>query len=121
MVSMRSKNRGFTLLEILITIVILTTGVIALSQAFSTGMLASTDVENVDSALNIAQATMEGLRNTSFAGLAGSGPTADANFPNFNVTVSLSGTDPKQIDVTVAWNAKGGGTNVHLTTLRANI
>lgn len=58
----RSPNhKGFTLLEIIIATVLLTIGVIALSQAFSTGMLASTDTENVDLALNIAQAKMEEL------------------------------------------------------------
>ena len=83
-------------------------------------MLASTDVENVDLALNIAQAKMEELKNTSFAGLSSSGPTADPNFSNFNVTVSVTGTDPKQIDVTVSWNVQGGSPTVKLTSLRAN-
>ena len=116
------RPQGFTLLEVIITVALLTLGVIALSQAFSTGMLASTDVENVDLALNIAQAKMEGLKNTAFASLASSGPTADPNFSNFNVTVSVTGVDPKQIDVTVAWNVQGAqaSTSVALTTLRAN-
>ena len=115
-----SRNSGFTLLEILLTLLLLTVGVTVLSQAFSTGMLASTDIENVDLALNIAQAKMEDLKNTSFASLASSGPTADANFSNFNVTVSVTGTDPKQIDVTVSWNTQGGSPTVKLTSLRAN-
>ena len=116
----RSRNPGFTLLEILITVVLLTIGVIALSQAFSTTLLTSTDTENVDLGLNIAQAKMETLRNTAFASIASSGPTADSNFSNFNVTVTVTGTDPKQIDVTAAWNVKGGSTSVGLTTLKAN-
>ena len=115
-----SRKSGFTLLEVLLTLVLLTVGVTFLSQAFSTGMLASTDVENVDLASNIAQAKMEELKNTSFAGLSSSGPTADANFSNFNVTVSVTGTDPKQIDVTVSWNVQGGSPSIKLTTLRAN-
>ena len=116
----RSRKSGFTLLEVLITLVLLTLGMMALSQAFSTGMRAATDVENVDLACNIAQSKMEELKNTSFASLASSGPTADANFPNFNVTTSVTGTDPKQIDVTVSWNVQGGSTNVALTALRTN-
>ena len=115
-----SSRRGFTLLEILGALLLLAIGVAALSESFSTGILASSDAENVDLALNIAQAKMETLKNTSFASLASSGPTADANFSNFNVTVAVSGTDPKQIDVTVAWNVQGGSTSVALTTRRAN-
>lgn len=114
-------KKGFTLLEVLITLVILSGGVIAISQAFSTGMLASTDVENVDLALNIAQAKMEDIKNTAFAGLTDSGPAADPNFSRFNVTVDVQeGQDPMQIVVTAAWNVKGGQTSVALTTLRTN-
>ena len=121
--SRRTKTRhsqGFTLLEIILTILLLILGVIALSQAMSTGMLASTDAENVDLALNIAQTKMETIKNTAFSGIASNGPTADANFPNFSTTVTVTGTDPKQVDVTVAWNVQGGSTNVGLTTLVAN-
>ena len=118
---MRITERGFTLLEILITIIILTVGVIALTSAFSSGLLASTDVENVDLALNIGQAKKEEIKDTAFASLADSGPTVDANFSNFNVTVDVSeGDDPMQADVTVAWNAKGGQASITLTTLVAN-
>ena len=117
----RSHKRGFTLLEVLITIIIFSAGVIAICWAFSTGMSASTDVEDVDLALNIAQAKLEQLRNTAFASLVDSGPTADANFSNYNVTVNVAeGQNPMQVDVTVAWNVKGGSTNIVLTTLVAN-
>ena len=117
----RITKRGFTLLEILITIIILTVGVIALTGAFSSGISAATDVENVDMALNIAQAKMEEIKDTAFASLADSGPTADANFSNFNVTVDVAeGDNPMQVDVTVAWNVKGGQTGITLTTLVAN-
>lgn len=110
--------KGFTLLEILIAIIILTVGVIALTGAFTSGISAATDVENVDLALNIAQAKMEKIKDTAFASLTDSGPTTDANFSNFNVTVDVAeGNDPTQVDVTVAWNVKGGQTSVALTTL----
>ena len=115
-------EKGFTLLEILITIMVLGIGVFAIFEAFSTGVLSSTEVVNTDLALNLAQAKMEELRNTDFASLASNGPTADLNFPNFNTTVSVTGTDPKTVGVTVAWNEKGPATSasVALTTLRAN-
>ncbi len=117
----RTTKRGFTLLEILITIVILTVGIVAITSAFSSGIFAATDVGKVERALNIGQAKMEEIKDTAFASLADSGPTADANFPDFNVTVNVAeGEDPMQVDVTVAWNAKGGQPSVTLTTLVAN-
>lgn len=114
------RSQGFTLLEVLVTLVVLTGGIIALSQAINTGILASTDVEDVDLALNIAQAKLEEVKNTSFANIASSGAAADSNFSDFTVTVDVSGTDPKTVTVTVAWNVKGGSTSVALTTLAAN-
>ena len=111
-------DKGFTLLEVLIATIIFTVGVIAIMWAFSSGMFASSDVENVDLALNIAQAKMEEIKNTAFGSLADSGPTADANFPRFSTTVNVAeGQNPMQVDVTVAWNVKGGQTNIALTTL----
>lgn len=114
-------EKGFSLLEVMIALIILAGATIAVCQAFSSGILASGDVENVDLALNIAQAKVEVLKNNGFAALADSGPAPDPNFSNFNVTVNVAeGQNPMQADVTVAWNVPGGQTNVTLTTLIAN-
>lgn len=118
---MRLKRTGFSLLEVMLAVIILTGGTIAVCQALSRGILASSDAENVDLALNIAQAKAEVLKNNGFAALADSGPAADPNFSNFNVTVNVAeGQNPMQADVTVAWNVPGGQTNVTLTNLIAN-
>ncbi|MDD5449472.1 MAG: prepilin-type N-terminal cleavage/methylation domain-containing protein [Candidatus Omnitrophica bacterium] len=120
----RSPNhvpKGFTLLEVLIAAVVLTAGVVAIMWAFNTGLYATTDVENVDLALNIAQAKMEEIKNSAFADLADSGPTADPDFPRFLTTVNVAeGQNPMQVDVTVNWDAKGGQTGFTLSTLIAD-
>ena len=116
----RVRN-GFSLLELMIALLIFTAGVIAIIWAFSAGMSATSDIENIDLALNIAQAKMEEIKNTSFANLTDSGPTADPRFSNFNTAVNVGeGQNPMPVDVTVAWNVKGGSTNITLTTLVAN-
>ena len=120
--------KGFTLLEILITIIILTIGVIALTSAFSSGLLSSSDAENVDLALNIAQAKMEEIKDAGYASLADSGPTADVNFPRFDVTVDVGvPADPRQVDVTIGWETQSGVkkgqvpvANITLTTQMAD-
>ena len=84
-------------------------------------MFAFSDIENVDLALNIAQAKMEEIKNTAFGSLSDSGPTADANFPRFSTTVKVAeGQNPMQVDVTVVWSVLGSSTNITLTTLVAN-
>jgi hypothetical protein len=95
--------------------------VTAIIWALNSGIYATSDIENVDLALNIAQAKMEEIKNTAFGSLADSGPTADANFPRFSTTVNVAeGQNPMQVDVTVSWQVKGGQTSIILTTLVAS-
>ena len=117
------KYSGFTLLEVIIAVVILSIGVITITWAFSTGLFVSTDVENVDLALNIAQAKMEEIKNTAFGSISNSGPTPDPNFSRFNVTVGVTdvvANQLKQVDIMVSWEVKGGSASAVLTTLRTN-
>jgi len=115
------SRKAFTLLEVLITIVILATGVSAVLWALNTGLFARSDTKSVATALNISQARMEEIRNTAFGNMTNNGPLPDANFTPFNTTVVVSNnTSLKQVDVTVSWSTKGGNTNVALTTFAAN-
>ncbi len=130
-------TKGFSLLEILATIIVFTIGIIALSHAFSVGIFAFTDFENVDLALNIAQAKMEDvfydLKNTDLESLnEGNYETAnsgtDPDFSSFDVAVALTDqTHPHQelfmVDVTVTWDARGPATetSLTLTTLVADL
>ncbi len=116
------KKNGFTLVEIIITIFILTIGIIALSEAFNRGHYVQSDIENTRTAINIAQTEMENISNTSFGSLADNGPTQDPDFSNFTVTVDVAeGQNPMQVDITVAWQAKGGEADITLTTLVSDI
>ena len=131
-----SKN-GFTFLEILIATIILTVGVIALLWAFNAGLFATTDVENVNLALNIAQAKMEyifdDLKNMDLESLniknyEDDNSGTDSDFPDFTVTVDLTDQnhprqDLFQVDVSVGWDVKGGtgNTSITLSTLIADL
>lgn len=122
---MRSGNSGFTLLEVLIAIVILTIGVVSIIWAFSTGIFATTDVENVDLALNIAQANMETIKNQNFTDIDTdaeiSSIVSNLGFSDFTVSGDVAeGLNPMQVDVTVAWSIRGGTTSFTLTTLVAD-
>lgn len=122
----RIRNlKGFTLLEVLIATVILTVGTVAIIWAFNAGLYATTDIENVDLALNIAQANMETVKNQNFADIDTdaeiSALVSNHGFSNFTVSGDVAeGQNPMQVDVTVAWPVKGGQTSLTLTTLAAD-
>ena len=119
------KNRGFTLLEVLIATIILTVGVVVLVWAFSVGMFASTETEDVELALGIAQAKLEaiygatgGVADEVLHDVANDGFIGDIyTDKNFQVKVETDDDNPEQVDVTVYWDTKGGQTSITITTL----
>ena len=119
---MRFKKNGFTLLEVLLAILLLSIGATALIWALNAGLFASLDADNVDLALNIAQAKMEEVKNTSYSSIASAAKAAVPGVNGFqqSVNVIVIYTDLKQVDVTVYWSPQGVETNVSLSTYVAN-
>ncbi len=118
---MKFGKRGFTLFEVLTTIIIFVVVIIALIEVFNVGIFGSGDVENMRIASGIAQARMEALRSASFASVVGSSAAPDANFPNFSVEVTVAPSptaDPKTVTVKVTWTYRGSDVDITLTTLR---
>jgi len=116
---MRNTKYGFTLLEILIALVLFTSGVVIITGLFSTGILGSVDAENTTIAMNLAQAKMEEIRNLDFdTEIIDEDRVAVTGFPTFEreVTVSEPETDLKLVRITVYWTLKGGVVDVPLTT-----
>jgi prepilin-type N-terminal cleavage/methylation domain-containing protein len=117
-------KRGFTLVEVIVTFAIITGGMVALLMAFSSALGISGNIEEEDTAIQIADATMDGLKNTKYANLQGFTKESGALFSNltgYTVTVTTTKpANPAQIDVIVSWVGKGGAANVTLTTLAAD-
>lgn len=116
-----SKKSGFTLLEVLISLVILTVSIIAIVRALSIGMFTFSNAENINLALNIAQAKMEEIKNTVYSSISDSGPVSDAVFPRFSVNVNVKeSAKPLEVEVLVNWDEKGDTDSVSLKTLVAD-
>lgn len=118
--SRMGNARGFSLFESVMALVIFSLGVLSVTQAFNAGLFASAASESLDTAVSVAEGRMEELKNTAFAALVSTAATADPVFPIYNVTVGVTGTEPKTVDVTVSWANRGGNSSIRLTTLRAN-
>ena len=109
--------KGFTLLEILISLVIVTVSIVFISGAFSSSMVGSVDAEKTTVAMNLAQRRMEEMRNLDFdTGIIAEAKADVSGFSGFQREVSVSEpqTDLKQVTVTVYWTYKGDEISVPL-------
>jgi len=117
-------KRGFTLAEVLVTLVIITGGMTALLMAFSAALGVSRNVEEEATAINIATTAMETVKDTTYQSLQNSTVDAGTIFSGLTgYTVAVTTTkpaNPAQVNVTVSWLAKGGTASITLTTLAAD-
>ncbi len=113
------KKSGFSLLEILIALIIFTTGVIAVLGLFSQGFVSSVDEENTGIAVTLAQRRLEEMRNLDFdTGVVSEAKAAVSGFPGFQREVIMTEpqTDLKQLVVNTYWTDKSGEVSTSLTT-----
>ena len=128
--TMRQKQRGFTLTELLIAIVVLTLGILG-TAALTTGIIRGNSFsKNITSATAIAQSQLEAVQQVGYA-------NADtSHFPpsaqvvgmggvDFSRTTTITDNSPatnvKTVTVTVNWTEAGNtARSVTLQTLVSN-
>jgi type IV pilus modification protein PilV len=126
---MSHSERGFTLLEVLVTIVILTIGLLG-TAGLTTGVIRGNAYsKNITSATAIAQAQLDAAKSYGYTNVT------TTNFPSSATTVNMSGnsftrtttitndspaSNMKTIAVQVAWNESGGTSRtITLSTIMA--
>lgn len=121
---MMRSNRGISLVEIMIAILIFGVGITAAMRTLPVSNRATTRARNLSLATNLAQQKIEELMNLpmSAADLAG-GAHSDPENPVdriFTRTWVVADNSPiadmKRIDVRVVWTADGDDNAVSLTT-----
>ena len=117
------SRRGFTLFEIIMTLLIMAIAIVPMMNAFAPALLATGQGEEQTVLTGQARQTMNGLLDMKFA-------TLDANKTTPGVLVTMLG-DQAAADAVVSVTDAGGGTdglleltvtlkNVTLQTLKAN-
>lgn len=121
-----TNQKGFTLLETLVAMVILLIGLLALAGLQTTVIQHNVGSKNLTSAVYLAEAKIAQLKNVGYSGVT----TGAFSEPNINEqgqsggifnrswTVADYGTNMYQVTVTVAWNhIVGGNRSTFLTTV----
>lgn len=124
--SAQHNNKGMTLIEVMISLLILMIVALALMQTALVGM--STNLQNSlrDEAVNIVDLRMNELRNAAFDSISlGTAveTTIARTFRGASVsyvptrTVTSINADTKQITLSVAWTYRGGNNTHSVTTI----
>lgn len=117
-----SRRDGFTLLEVMITVIVLTFGIIAVMWAFNTGFFASGVNESELIAINLTQEKMEEIRNSSYANVLPVTKAAVSGFPAFEREVVITTPQDNLKQVTVnTYFVKNAEMSVSLVTYVSNV
>ena len=116
METVNQKNRGFTLVEVLVAIVILFISMMAVLHAL--GLSVEHNMKNIimDEAVRLSEQKMNELRNTPITTLASSNPSTEIpisrNFRNITIDYNVNwivenlSADSRAIQVLVQWRWK---------------
>lgn len=121
------NRRGFSLLEVMLTLVLVSAGTVAVVELFQRARMGGTQAENVLTATYLAQRRLEELRNTAYDDLdeAEESETQISTPSGYGwfrrqVEVTEPQTNLRQVVVTITWDAPGGEAEVSLQTYRSN-
>lgn len=116
------KRSGFTLVEMLVTLFVLSVGVVIVAIAVgTTGTTRDSAYENI--AFHIAESKLDELRAAGYSTLPASGPFSDSQLASLpqgsaSTTVTTWNAKTKRVATGVAWRGATGATRyVSLTTL----
>lgn len=110
---LRNNNSGFTLMEVLVAMLILSVGLLGMA-ALITGIISSNKLSNrISTATVLAQDKMEEIRGVGYAGADAEAGTEGyniiPNYPLYKRTTAVAAGNPaagmKKITVTVYWDS----------------
>ncbi len=107
------NRKGFTLIEVLVAICILSISMLAILEAVVIAMEHNLNNVSRDESVRIAEAKMNELRNSTFSSLASGASSVTRNFRNltrtFNVqwTINNLSANSIAIVVMVTWTHRG--------------
>ena len=117
-------RKGFTLIEMVLVLALLTLGFLPMVLSFASGITSSENSTDMSKAVQLATERMENIRSLSYASLANSNEAYGtiSGYPNFKsiTTVNELHTNLTGITVEVIWQSANRTGSVTLETYVAN-
>ena len=121
-----SIEEGFTLIEIMITLVILSIGLVALAGLQVTAIKGNTFSKRMTAAVSIANQKLEQIKDMAYGDILSQSPTqitiTEGNQSSMNFTRQVTVTNgplanTKTVNVTVTWSGSSKSYSVPITTV----
>lgn len=132
------RQKGFTLIELMVAVIILSAGIIGVMVALGNGVDDIRRIRNMSTVANVLQEQMETVRDASFSDLDDDfhGQTGSiSGVSSGSYTINVSGYDAdgdsvievtgddrymRKVTITASWNQGGGTVQRNLVTLVTN-
>jgi type IV pilus assembly protein PilV len=120
--SSMSIEDGFTLIEIMITLVILSIGLVALAGLQASAIKGNAFSKRMTAAVSIANQKLEQIKDTAYANILSESPTqiTQSNM-RFTRQVTVTNNSPladtKTVNVTITWSDGSNSHSVPMTTI----
>lgn len=119
---LRSDNTGFSFIDVMLALVILTIGVLALADLQIASSKGNTSVKSMVAAISVAETKMEQIRNTVYTNIVAEAPTqVTSSGLTFTRQVTVTTNSPmlnaKTVNVIVTWSDSAGAHTVPLATI----
>ncbi|HJU86096.1 MAG TPA: prepilin-type N-terminal cleavage/methylation domain-containing protein [Gemmatimonadota bacterium] len=117
------SSRGFTLIEIVVAIVMLTFGVLASASLTAALMRSNRGVTNRTRAIETLRLKVEDLQSQNYSDIADGNDTATIGAITYNrawtVTANSPAANLKTVTLTVTWGDRQGNHTITNQTIRA--
>lgn len=114
------KKKGFTLIEVVASLIIVGVALVAILGMFSISSRTSKLSEERVAAYNLLQRKMEEVKAKDFASIASAPNESYSGFSDYtlNTTVTNPSTYLKEVEVKIQWAVPLGGTNEETITTK---
>jgi prepilin-type N-terminal cleavage/methylation domain-containing protein len=112
-------KRGFTLIEIIISLAILAIGIVGILSLFPVGFDSARRSIDIAQATLLAQQKLAEIRKDGFPATGATGPTPFTSDPYYSwtqVTTDVRANYLRRVDLTVGWNYRGRNYQETFTT-----
>ncbi len=119
----RSGRKGFTLVEVLVSMVVLSIAMLAVLQAMAMAMQHNLELYCRDEAVRIAEQTMNELRNSPFTAIAGGESNVTRTYKQhirtFRVvkTITALSANSYSVQLEVYWGINAKGHSHYVTSI----